>query len=222
MCKFRRRVSIAILLTALCSCRSEAGSYCENISYKDHRVILSIPDAYYFIPRSTRGTISLMVRYADLAAPQKSGNQYDPRELADPNWQLDHTNYEALVQIYRIGIARATDQSDLRASYPTLVEAESDFDGWTKFETCPSGCQEVYYLSDQWKQRGVDYVLCYEVENRDPLRLGCAAHDSIEGLLVDFYFPSAKKQHFGEFRDRISEFVRRLIIEGQTNCSSVQ
>jgi hypothetical protein len=220
---FSWKLALGIFVAVLNACRADAVSYCEMITYKDHQVALSIPENYYLTARSTHDTISLMIRYADLSAPRKIGEGYDRHELSDPNWRLDRSHYTALVQIYRISLRNPSQPSDFRASYPTLTEVVTDLDGWTKLKTCLSGCQEVFYVNDDWRKRGTDNILCYEdVAERDPLFLSCTAHDHIEGLLVDFNFPAVQKQHFGEFRGRVVEILQRFIADAKKDCVVAQ
>ncbi len=163
-----------------------------------------------------------MLRYADLSAPKKLEHEHDSQELADPTWQLDRSNYTALVQIYRNDLKWPTKVDDFKVSYPNLREVNSDWNGWTRLEECPLGCQQVFYISDIWRPIGVDHVLCYEVASRDPLVLRCGARDHIENLHVDFYFPAAKKDHFAEFRERIVSFVHKLTTDGAKSCDISQ
>lgn len=214
----RWKVVFGTLLALLSSCDNGAKSYCEVIEYRDRRIVLSIPAEYYVRPRSTTSTISLDVRYADLAAPGKRQDPYDPAELRAPNWQPDSTKYAALVQIYRIGMKWPSTPSELKASNLSMIDVPSDWDGWEKFKECPSGCQTVFYTSDMWRERGVSHVLCYEVEGRDPAMLSCGARDRIEGVILDFYFPALKKEHFSYFRAKIDEFIRLAMAQGEKNC----
>jgi hypothetical protein len=185
-------------------------------------VVLSIPEKYYATPRAADSTISLKVRYADLTAPREFREGYDPSELVDPNWKISRSNYTALVQIYRHGLKRPTYKSDFQRSYPKLTEATTDWEGWTKLKECPWGCQQVFYINDAWRAHGVDHVLCYEVVNRDPLRLGCGSRDHVEGVLLDFYFPAVKKAHFEEFRDKIESFIGTLMDDATKNCATTE
>jgi hypothetical protein len=214
----RWKVVFGTLLILLSSCDNGAKSYCEVIEYRDRRIVLSIPAEYYVRSRSSSSTISLEVRYADLAAPSKRQDSYDPAELRAPNWQPNSSNYAALVQIYRIGMKSPSTPSELKASNLNMIDVPSDWDGWAKFKACPSGCQRVFYTSDTWRERGVSHVLCYVVEGRDPAMLACGASDRIEGVILDFYFPALKKEHFSYFRAKIDEFILSAMAQGEKNC----
>jgi hypothetical protein len=211
--------SVLALLLTLTGCRAAAESYCEVYLYSRAPVTLSIPEQYYAFPRSADSTISLMLRYSDLAAPERLYESYDPGELAKPNWRIDASNYTALLQIYRHDLKRPSTAAEFKKSYPRLAELVSDWPGWTKLKGCLTDCQQVFYISDNWSKEGIRHVLCYEeVAIKDPLLLSCRVYDTIEGLHAAFSFPAAKKEHFAEFRERIAIFVRQLIEAGSTNC----
>jgi len=112
---------------------------------------------------------------------------------------------------------RPSTPSELKSSYLNMIDAPSDWHGWAKFKQCP-GCQQVFYVNNMWRERGVSYVLCYEVEGRDPAMLACGARDRIQGVILDFYFPALKKEHFSYFRTKIDEFIRLAIAQGEKNC----
>lgn len=211
-----------IFCIVLATCDAAANSCCEVISYNADRIALSIPEGYYFVPRSANGTISLMVRYRDLAAPVRFDEGYDPSELADPTWTIDHSNFTGLVQIYRIKLKRPSSAADLRQSYPNLADVKSDWAGWTKLKECSSNCRQVFYTSETWHSEGVDNVLCYEVNNEDQLRLRCTVNDNIAGLLVHFSLPATKKEQFAEVRERVVGFMRGLIANGAVSCAAAQ
>jgi hypothetical protein len=213
------KTSVVASLFMLNSGIADAASYCETFSYNDRRVILAIPEEYYARPRMANSMISLMLKYKDLTAPRELDDGYDFNELTDPAWTLDRSNYTALLQIMRHEVRPPSTFVELAQSYPNLKEVDTDWQGWTRLEECPTGCQQVFYISDAWRQMGIHHVLCYEVAGRNPLLLGCGVHDHIEGLHAVFYFPAAKKELFPDFRERIAFLLRRFIADGAKSCA---
>lgn len=203
---------------ATAGCRVSAESYCEAYLYPPDPVSLSVPEQYYVLPRSGDGSISLMLRYRDLSAPEVLDDGYDPRELADPTWSLDGSKFTALLQIYGLDLRRPSTEAELLESSPRLTAVVSDWPGWTKLKECATGCSQVFYINRDWSNNGGRHVLCYELARGSPLGLKCRAYDTIEGLHVAFSFPAVKKDHFEEFRERISTFIRQLIAKGNSEC----
>jgi hypothetical protein len=196
----------------------EAAPYCERFSYRGTTVVLSIPQNYYARPRSADSMISLQLRYSDLTAAKSLDHHGDPGELADPSWSVDASRYNALLQVERHDISPPSTVEDFKQSYPNLREVDTDWPDWRRLEQCPEGCQQVFYVSDLWRAAGVSYVLCYEVPGRDPLVLGCEAHDFVEHLHVVYLFPAVKKHHFAAFREKITKFLQQRAADADTAC----
>lgn len=193
---------------------------CEQFG-NDASIVLGVDEEYYALPPSPKSSIALRFRYRDLGTTSSFHAGFDERELENPNWAVDKSNYVGLLTIHRRTLRWPKSVAEFLERNPHGRIVESNWKNWTKVERC-SDCSEVHYVSTQWQQRGVDNVICLEDKNLDPLRQGCTARDSIAGLHVEYQFPAIKKEQFSSFRDRISLFLENLIAEGKQSCSSSQ
>jgi len=213
---WRKALSLATVLLAL-ACDAKAASQCEEFDYGDRPVMLSVPEEYYAFPRSPDSMISLKLRYRDLSAPQGFNDRYDPQELGRPDWSIDRSNSTSLLQVYRHLLIWPTSLRDLQERNPRGAEIVSDWNGWTKFKPCTS-CYTGIYISDHWQTLGVAFVECFELRGWDPLSQQCFAHEQIDNLLVKYSFPSTKREHLAEFRERIRKIINAWIIAGSRDC----
>lgn len=195
---------------------AEADPYCEAFSYNGN-IMLGVAEEYYAFPRFADSSIALRFRYRDLAPTSSFHAGYDAHELEGADWTVDNSNYVALLTVHRRRLQWPKSVADFLQSDPTSRVVASLWNDWTKIEQC-SDCNEFFYVSEQWQKRGVDNVICLEDKNLDSLRQGCTARDNISGLHVEYQFPSAKKELFSSFRERVTLFLEKLIAEGKQRC----
>lgn len=194
--------------------------YCETFDYAGNHVVLAVPSAYYFLPRSADSGIALRFRYQDLAAVKGAHKGFDWEELSRPGWTVASSNYDALLEIERHSIVKPQRLENFKPGHPKLREVSSDWEGWTKLELCPSNCSERIYLNEEWRTAGLSYVGCYEVDWRDPKYIPCAARDNINGLHVTYYFPVVQKSHFSEFRAKVVELTEKWAEDAKSACTA--
>ena len=166
-------------------------------------------DAALKTPMQSDTAITIALRYRDFAAP--GAGAFDPQELGDPAWSIDRSNYATQVEIARRPAPMARSAVDLHNRHPGLTAVGSDWQPWRRFKECPIGCEHVFYLNEAWNDRGLGYIECEFVENRNPFLIACTAHDTIEGLQVTYTFPAAQKERFPEFREKIAAFLQARI-----------
>jgi hypothetical protein len=199
--------------------REEGRETCERFKTASNEFQLSIPQPYFVFSPKGKGSITLAVRYRDLApAGALIFEHFDEKEFLRPDWSIENSEMIGPIYIDR-QISEWPLRRNLDARYPNRIPMPALIHGWEAFVGC-TNCSEEVHVPRLRPDAYLDYIECPRSAFHHTIpdtRLNCNVRDNYRNLHIRYHIPKTKLPLFDLYRAKVRLLVDRFVM-GANAC----